>query len=459
MSTIRYIFLTIILTCSAAVCRGIENSDSLRQLRDEWDFRLSRAITHRDSLKALYNLFDITKRKGGTKYPRMLFDVARRLGDTEAQIDVLENIASVYANRDTAAGKQAVVYDECLSHLRNLPDSPSRREAEVFIELQKYMATFLKLTGVEKQDSLPVLIERYADNIDDNIYDRVLKLYKLAISLGYSVGGDLYSDYLDRLQLLIENLPSGNGTLKSLFYTHAATAYSLNNEYKKAYNADRQLISIIETLRRRHNAQGRPYYDYNSKLYVCYRRMLGNYPVISVDNIRKYNDSIQKIARISPAVMVDIKANPRAEAYYLYASGKYAEALPVLKKAIDHPGNKDLRRKLLKMLITSAENVGDRQTVYDATVEYNKYLETYIGQQLKSKLRDMQLFFDINDIKDTRLNKAMYGNAKTISEKNAIIYSLIVVIAVLLGLVIWLIAFRRGKKHDTRYPDQWMENL
>ncbi|MBD5308661.1 MAG: hypothetical protein HDS15_05220 [Bacteroides sp.] len=459
MSTGRYILFLLFVVCTSAICHGREESDSVRILRGQWEQKLSQARNPADSVKALYNLFDITKRKGGMKYLRILYDLAERNNDVDTQIDILETIASVYASRDSLSETQAKVYSECLSRINALPDSPSKNEAEVYIKLQEYMANFIKLSGAAKQDSLPVLIERYADNKNDNIYDRVLKLYKLAMSLGYSVGGDLYSDYLDRLQLLIENLPSGNGTLKSLYYTHAATAYSLNNEYKKAYNADRQLISIYEALRRRHKARERPYYDYDSKLYASYRRMLGNYPVVSDKNIRKYNDSIQRIAGSNPIIRNDMIENPRAEAYYLYASGQYAKALPVLKTTIAHPRNKELRRKLLKMLINSAEKVGDKQTLYEATVEYNKHLESYIRQQLKSKLRDMQLFFDINDIKDTRLNQAVYERDKTISRLKTVTIILVVAVGVLLIVVIWLMAFRRNRKPKAHYPDNWMDGL
>lgn len=109
------------------------------------------------------------------------------------------------------------------------------------------------------------------------------------------------------------------------------------------------------------------------------------------------------IAARNKEVREDLDINRRATAYYLYATGQYDKALPVLKEISNLPDNSDFRRKLLKMLIDCANKTGDKSSLMQATTQYNAILEEYVRMQIDDKLRDMQVFFDINDLKDDRI--------------------------------------------------------
>lgn len=421
--------LIIILIVSLIGClQHIESTNLLRdtpKLINEWTKQLAEAGNKKDSITALYNLYDLSQKRDSGKYSTQIYRLAGEMKDYTTQLDILRSITDKNVRNDS-------ILQFCLNEVKKFPDSYDQRETLIYIEVQLYLARLNKYTIAERQKLLPTLIEGYSDDTNSNIYVRTLKLYKIAMVLGYTVGGDLYSDYMDRLQLLIEHLPKGNGSLKSLFYTQSAIAYSLNSEFKKAVKADRQLLSIIDALRTGREAKGRPYHNFDSNLYLSYRRMLGNFPSLSKREIQKYNDTIQKLVSINSTVRSDFESNRRAEAYYLFASGQYEKALPVLKSIIDHPQNEIYRRKLLRMLIESARISNDKNTLLSATTEYNKMLEEYLRSQIDEKVRDMQVFFEISDIKDDRISNI---SATAAREKSSLRTQLIVV-SVSLGIVL-----------------------
>lgn len=413
-------------------------------LIEEWTTRLAQSTTPKDSMEALYNLFDLTERDDRGRYSTPLYQLAQREKDYDTQLDILRVVTSKYLRNDSITGL-------CLDLALQLPDSYDQQETVLFIQLERYISQLRRLPMKDRQDQLPALIESYVDDTDATIYQRILSLYKIATVLGYTIGGDLYTDYMDRLNVLIDHMPRGNGSLKTIFYQRVAMANSMSDNYKQAARADWQLLGIIDALQDRYAAQGRPFPNYDRNKYLSYRRLLGNFPILSREQIEEYNDSIRVIAARNKEVRDDLNNNRRATAYYLYATGQYDKALPVLKEISNLPDNSDFRRKLLKMLIDCANKTGDKSSLMQATTQYNAILEEYVRMQIDDKLRDMQVFFDINDLKDERIaaltEKADNDRKKMHSQLMAVSIALGVMTLVALVLAWRLFRNRRCRKN------------
>ncbi len=438
------IIFIITLWPAATIWGRMDPATDTTSLIKEWEARLTSATTPDDSLTILYNLYDLIDRNYySTPYVKQLYDLAGREKEYEIQLDLLRNAGGKYVRNDSLIAV-------CLDEARKIPGSYDQRETVVFLEVQLYNAKLLKLSVAERLALLPSLIEGYNDDIEKDIYSRILSMYKISLAMGKSVGGELYSDYLDRLKILVDHLPKGNDALKSLFYTQSAVAYSINDESRKAVKADRELLHIIDSLRHNHDLAGRPYHSYSTNEYLSYRRMLGNYDVLSKEEIEEYHDSIESIARTNRRVMHDKEYNKRADVYYLCATGQYSKALPMLKSMIDIPQNSTYRRKLLRMMIEAAEKTGDVNTQLHATTEYNKLLEQMISQQITDKVRDMQVFYDVNDIKDGRINRIISTADSEISnlkQEMTGMYILVILFALvsLVAVAMWLRSRRRNK--------------
>lgn len=220
-------------------------------LIEEWTTRLAQSTTPKDSMEALYNLFDLTERDDRGRYSTPLYQLAKREKDYDTQLDILRVVTSKYLRNDSITGL-------CLDLALQLPDSYDQQETVLFIQLERYISQLRRLPMKDRQDQLPALIESYVDDTDANIYQRILSLYKIATVLGYTIGGDLYTDYMDRLNVLIDHMPRGNGSLKTIFYQRVAMANSMSDNYKQAARADWQLLGIIDALQDRYAAQGAP---------------------------------------------------------------------------------------------------------------------------------------------------------------------------------------------------------
>lgn len=83
--------LTYILLFSILPCFASESKDKImKELRSE----IAAAKNRNDSIKLLYDLYDITYQKEEPEVGRMLYNTAGRAGRTDVQLDVLRLLAS-----------------------------------------------------------------------------------------------------------------------------------------------------------------------------------------------------------------------------------------------------------------------------------------------------------------------------------------------------------------------------
>lgn len=405
-------------------------------VRDSLLHELSLAKTPQDSIPLLYHLSDIAKSKGKRQqYLASLVETGRRANNISVELDALRNFCNIVTANDS-------LMLLCLNEAKKLPPSNEQEEAITFIEVNRISSKTRSLPESEKTKLLQELISNYQKGENKNLYEEIKRLYEVCLYLSHSTTGGLYSEYLEKLHELINKLPiDGRKVLPTMYYTQLAIIYTKNHEYEKAIAADKELLKIIRQLEEEYKQQGRIYKNYDTSYYICYRRILSNFPVLSPEEIEYYYQRIIEIVQRNNAVKGDFETGKRPEILYLMARKEYSKALPVIKKVINHPINKSFRMELLQYMIEAATHVNDKTTLLQATTQYNTLLEEYNRTKSAEKYRELQILYDVNELKTQNAQLELEKRESEIESGKAIIritFIAITILTLLLIMVCWL---------------------
>lgn len=105
-----------------------------------------------------------------------------------------------------------------------------------------------------------------------------------------------------------------------MYLTQIAIIYSYNEHYEQSAAADKELLKEIELLKRIYKNKKRKFRDYSVNEYLCYTRLLGNFPALSQGEIERYYKNVNDIAARNADVAKDFAANKRATIYYMMAT-------------------------------------------------------------------------------------------------------------------------------------------
>lgn len=405
-------------------------------VRDSLLHELSLAKTPQDSIPLLYHLSDIAKSKGKRQqYLANLVKTGRRANNIFVELDALRNFCNIVTANDS-------LMLLCLNEAKKLPPSNEQEEAITFIEVNRISLKTRSLPESEKTKLLQELISNYQKGENKNLYEEIKRLYEVCLYLSHSTTGGLYSEYLEKLHELINKLPTdGRKVLPTMYYTQLAIIYTKNHEYEKAIAADKELLKIIRQLEEEYKRQGRIYKNYDSGYYICYRRILSNFPVLTPEEVEYYYQKITEIIQRNNDVKEDAEAGQRPQILYLMAKKEYAKALPIIKKAINHPNNKPFRMALLQYIIEAATYVNDKTTLLQATTQYNTLLEEYNRTKSAEKYRELQILYDVNELKTQNAQLELEKRESEIESGRVIIritFIAITILTLLLIVVCWL---------------------
>ena len=425
LTKIKIILFLIVACLSPTMIMAV----STTTVKDSLLSVLSKANTPQDSILILYNLYDLTNRTDKENYNHLIFDVAKRCHNVKVQLDIIRNTCNINLLSDS-------IMAICQSAAEALPESNEQKETVTFIKVNRTSLLVRGASEEEKQKTLQELIGKYKQGTSNDPYDNVLQLYTLCIYLGNTSQGELYMQYIEKLEKEIKQLPfEGSQILSTLFYTQAAIIYTHNEEYAEAIAADREILKIIERLTKEYRSQGRIFRNYDINYYNCYRRILSNYPALSQDEVEDYHQRILELCKKNATIRNDYNTRERPLIYYLMSAQKYAEALPHLKKYINVPNNVSLKRQFLRLLIEAATAVGDSTTLLQATTQYNKMLEEYNQLKAEEKYRELQILYDVNELKAQNVQLDLEKREAEIKSSRVLIRLTFIAISILLCLL------------------------
>lgn len=405
-------------------------------VKDSLLHELSLQKTPQDSIRILYHLTDVIKgRESQLVYLGQLRSTAHRLGDVMVELDALRQMANINT-------RKADKLKEYLKWAQALPVSNDQKETVTFIEIDLISLTSRFASEVQLAEIVQRLIEEYKEGESGDIYDKVKRLYEVCIYLSRSTTGKLYLEYLDKLGKLIKQLPpDGRKALPTMYYTQVSIICTRREQYAKAIEADKESLKIIRNLETTYHRQGRVFKDNSLYYYICYRRILSNYPALTPEEVEYYYGEVLKLFKRNSAVEEDFNQYKHVPIYYHMARKEYAEALALLKKTVEAVGKQDRRAygKYIKCMIEAAKEVGDKAALYQATNVYNDILTKRRQADLDEKYIEMQILYDVNQLKVENAQLELEKREAEITSSRRVICVTSVAIVLLLALLVVLL--------------------
>lgn len=436
----RLLFLA---CCAIFIPFFAQASEDIDKIVEKLSGQLNVATSAKDSIEILYNLYDVSPRNMQRVYGWQLMQTAMSSQNYQAEMDMLMQLSILYANNDS-------ILSYMLQATKNIPESDEKKECEVFLQLQ---IISLQAKFSAQQQQVSDFIKKFESEytIDDDLFSKILRINTLCIYLGFTSSGVLYTEYLNKLEALINQLPPQLYALRNQFYTRAAIAYTTNEEYAKAIKADKDLLSIIKKLERKYSDMGRIYRNYDINYYICYRRILSNYPGLTRKELDEYYHKCLEICKRNIDAQNDRIKMPRIDAFYLFATQRYERAIPFIQQCLSGDLTTTNRRKMLRMLRDAAGIIGDDVLLLTALNEYNVLLEDFQNQKADEFVKELQIRYDVETLKSENTHLALLQQkAKTKTNRLIIWIIFPTLIVSLILLFISLYAYVHSRKLTSR---------
>ncbi len=441
---LKSFLLIIALVIPTMVCHAI----GTQEIADSLKVRLAVAKTQSDSLRLLYDIFDASDQ--GRKEPVgwELLDLAVRMNHQVALIDMVPQMASL-------TRKQLKNDRKLLYYASNIEDRDHRKACELFVHVQRAMDEASYIPEEDLRDA----ILRYAKEDmtpKNDLFEDILDLYRMVVFVGAGARGNLYLEYLNRLEKMISRLPPDCYYIRNLFYTTSAICHSQNGNYRKAIEADQALIDVISHLEERYHSMGRTYRNYDRYYYICYRRMLSNYKGLTKEEIKDYYAKCALLAEENREVADDFYGEGRPTIYRLMAEKDYAALVPRLKKAIQmmkdkSTANSNIYRDLLGMLVIASDSIGDSATTLTALKEYNMELEQQLKSNSEEAYRELQTRYDVETLKAERNESEMLRRDSELMAGQKVIT--VALVALLIFVILLMVIYRKNFTLKQRVRD------
>ncbi|MCI9607198.1 MAG: HAMP domain-containing histidine kinase [Muribaculaceae bacterium] len=395
-----------------------------------------------DSLKTLYNIHDLGTKEQNRPLNPIIYNVAKRAGNTSARLDILRILGNFYLGNDSA---QQLILDEA----RSIPPSAEQKETVTFLKLLIEATHALYTDSDTKQRWLIDALDKYSTN--KNSSDKLANLeqiYTVCIYLGSTVNGNLLDKYIDESEEMIDGLPYGLYALRNMFFAHSAIIHTRSEEHDKAVAADRRLLEIMDGMEKDYTAKGRIYKNYDRNRYVSYRRMLCNYPALTATEVEDIYSRIQKLAAGNEEIAEDLAETKLPDIYYHMARKEYDKAIDPLVEAtaMDVPGNNFIVPRLYKMLIEASKATGNKEILLNSLLKYNDIQSDYIKTKSDERYRELQIIYDVDNL-NLEKNAMEAENQKTRIrlQRTTIVISTIFVIALIVLCIVLLNLYRRSR--------------
>ncbi len=399
---------------------------------------LSKAKSSQDSLPTLYDIYDVTPRDEKFKVAQQIFWPAHRAGDLDAQLDIIRLQGGL--TRDQRQLQRILRFTE------KLPMTHEQQETVVFLKM-RLMSYHIRCSDSTLQDKeLTELVHKIdaSGSKRQDPHDQLLNLFAMTNYLRMNPDSKLLLEYLDTMVNLVNSTNYRLYALRNNVYSEASSIYSDAGLHEKAIETNRKLLEIIDGLEKKYHDQGRKYREYDVARFVAYRRMLRNYQALTLPEVEEIYGICRAIENRSPEVAFTQKDIPSTTAYYHMARKEYAEAIPLLKRCVEHERSVIIRSQMLDMLRTAAKATGDSVTLAMAESQYAADRKILQEQADSQKYHELRVAYELNQLKAKNAElKAENAEAETKAIRHTMGFMIAAWILVAILLVVLLYYWSR----------------
>jgi len=431
--------LTLVLLALPLTAQNTPRQATISRLRSE----LARVKAPEDSVRILYDIFDLSPRKDWPAVCEELYNVAGRAGDVPAQLDICRQVSVSVRNDNQLARIEQEV--------KRMPASDEKKETELFLKMKRISMNARHLPEAERQKAITAIIVRYDNGRKKtNKYQRVLNLFSLVEYLRNDATGDMLKEYIDRLMQMTTSSEFSLYAIPNLVYSEAANIYSDAGDRKKAVAADRNLLEVIEGLEKKYADIGRKYRRYDISRYISLRRMLRNYEALGPGEAERIYKECCSLGNSNQDIKNDLDTRPAIHAHYHMATGDYTAAIPYLKRMLDNELPLALKRQTLEMLVKAAEYTGDDKTRLFALTEYNAILEELNKLRASVKYKELLIKYDMMDLKERNTALEIKSRDEEIESSKRIMTFLVLMFVIMAIILVFSLLNWTKYKRNTR---------
>lgn len=360
-----------------------------RERLDSLNRELSAKKTLKDSVRVMYDIFDLSFAETRASDGEKLLAAAKRLGNLRVQFDVMRRLAMIYGDDDVYADR----YDAMINDAASMPKSPEQRETLAFLRIQNSVASNKSSSVKERQKKVHQMINSLGVNNGGTTdpYDRIEFLFVITRYLQYDMNSDLLARYVDELSKQINDLNSANRSLYHLYALQASKVFTVANQIERGIEANKEVLKMIDDMEVGMREEGRQFRNYDNYRYATYRRMLILHKGLTDKELDHYYAQLMELVRTNEDIQHDYDSTQRPEIYYLIAKKRYREVLEILKKQIDNPQNVSMLHILYPDMIEAATALNDREALLKASLGYNKFLANLVTDRSDERTYEIDM--------------------------------------------------------------------
>lgn len=382
------VLLTVLITPSTA-----KAATDRQHMLDSINNVLSQIDTPADSIMPMFNIYDLLTEPDRIAYSYKLIETAGHAGRYDIALDVIRNNAN-------SNMRDIEVIDRMIDLTATFPESEDRSNSQTFLRMVRNACKAQgAVTAKERVDIIEKLMREANANPPETLNDQIVLLHEICIYLSDITEGDLLVDYLHKLGELIEKMPETSYALKNMYYVWASIIYTKTGQTALAIQACNHLLDQIDLLDQRNQRLGRVHRDYDAHRYIVYTRLLENAEGLDpADELKYYNEAIRLTGTSSRAAKTYASA-PLPDIYHAMYHKNYRKAFELIDRCKDNPYLNKRRLQIMKMYIGAATAIGENQALLNSYPEYARLLEEELNTREKERYRELQVIYDVNEIK------------------------------------------------------------
>ncbi len=390
----KYILSIIVIL--AGVNYSYANAKRVDEIEAKLNKELASAQSQKDSVRILYNLFDLVPRKEKLHYSDKLYSLADRMGRDDIKLNLLRELSQIGAT----LGNQDSVFRKLNEEVAKIPRSQEQEETALFIRMRQVSVDARSSDSKRIEGRIAQLIAEESKAKDLALNLRVLRLFTIVEYLtNGGIEGPLLGEYVGMLK---ERMGQANFKLHGLnnvLLQESANIYSTIGEQEASVEADKEMLKTIDILEKTYHQEGRKYRNYTQNKYFIYRRMLENYKALTPQEVEEYYGKIKEYIVDDEDVQAIDGKNQASLMAYSMAKGDYITALPLIKKSLETEKQPAKRRRLVRWLQTAAEGIGDKDTQIEALKLYNAMLIERDTSSSSDRSKELDIRTRVNELK------------------------------------------------------------
>lgn len=421
------------LHASASDCSLTIRTSDRKALADSIRLCLASARTAADSIPILYDLLDLASFNEIQSRARQLYFTAKRAKNPTVQLDALR-----YWGNNGAAQSNDTIVREAMRGLKDIPDSEDKAQTKIFLKACEASAYRFRNES-ERNALLSTYLREFNDNGEHlDPHTQASQLFTLVSFFSGGLNGQMLTQYLDKLERVINNLPKNNiDYLRNKFNSQAAIGYLYSDEPQKSIDADRDQLKNIEQMEMRYKAIGRNYKNYDVQRYVIIRRMMRNYMSLTDAEVDSLYSQVLAMCDRNADIASDFARNPSVRVGMLLKKGRYEEALPLVRQQADEAVGVINQRLFLRRLIDVAAKAGADDIKREAEARNSELLENYISHKTAERTRELQILYDVNALRQENADAAIAR------ERTRVIALIVIGILASTLAVVFFVLYRR----------------